>query len=313
MGSFAPARSGSISILRGRIYLTLAAVLWSLSGALTKVLTQDSTWRIGSAPVPGMMIAFYRVLFAGLVLAPLIRRKDVSFRGMMIVAAACFAIMNVLYVSAMAMGSAANAVLLQYTAPMWMYVASVWLLGEQADRRGAIALISGLLGIGIIIWGGFQESAERARLLPIVLALASGVVFAGVFLCLRMLRDASSLWLTVINHLFAALCLLPALWYFALLQPEFSQLVVLAFFGVVQLGLPYWLAAQGLRVLSPQEAGTICLLEPVLNPLWAYLAAPETESPKWPTLVGGMFILGALAYRYWPGRGAEQMSEPKKP
>jgi drug/metabolite transporter (DMT)-like permease len=258
-----------------------------------------------------MMIAFYRVLFAGLVLAPLIRRKDISFRGMMIVAAVCFAVMNVLYVSAMAMGSAANAVLLQYTAPMWMYVAGVWFLGEAADRRGAIALVSGLLGVGIIIWGGFQESAERAKLLPIALALASGVVFAGVFLCLRLLRDASSLWLTVINHLFAAVCLLPALWYFALPQPEFSQILVLAFFGAVQLGLPYWLAAKGLQALSPHEAGTICLLEPVLNPLWAYLVAPETESPKWPTLVGGMFIIGALAYRYWPAAGAERRLEEK--
>jgi drug/metabolite transporter, DME family len=214
--------------------------------------------------------------------------------------AASFAIMNALYVSAMAMGSAANAVLLQYSAPLWMYVAGIWLLGEPAERRGTIALAAGLCGIGIIIWGGYRESAEPARLIVIAIALGSGVAFAGVFLCLHVLRGAAARWLTVINLLSAAVLLLPLLCYLSMPQPDLSQLAVLMLFGTVQLGLPYWLAAQGLHVLSPYEAGTITLLEPLLNPLWAYLVAPRTESPTLPTLIGGAFILGALAYRYWP-------------
>jgi len=305
MGTAASAKPPSISLLRARIYVALAAVLWSLSGGFTKLLTHDSTWQLGSAPVPGIVIAFYRVLFAGLVLAPFLRRQDISFRAMMIVMAACFAVMNALYVSAMALGSAANAVLLQYTAPMWMYVAGIWLLGEPADRRGTIALVAGLCGIGIIIWGGYRESAEPARLMVNAIALASGVAFAGVFLCLRVLRGASARWLTVLNLLSAAILLLPVLWYLAVPQPDLSQLAVLLLFGTVQLGLPYWLAAQGLRVLSPYEAGTITLLEPLLNPLWAYLIAPRTELPTFPTIFGGAFIIAALAYRYWPIRGQE--------
>ena len=66
------------------------------------------------------------------------------------------------------------------------------------------------------------------------------------------------------------------------------------------MGLPYWLVARGLRSVSPQEAGTITLLEPLLNPLWAYLAASELPSRF--TLIGGAFILGALLWRYWPGQ-----------
>jgi DME family drug/metabolite transporter len=54
--------------------------------------------------------------------------------------------------------------------------------------------------------------------------------------------------------------------------------------------------------VSPQEAGVITLLEPLLNPLWAYLVAPETEAPTMYTLLGGVCILGALAWRYWPRR-----------
>ena len=64
-----------------------------------------------------------------------------------------FAVMNALFVSAMALGKAANAILLQYTAPMWMYLASVWCLGEPADRRSSVTLAIGLAGIGLIIYG----------------------------------------------------------------------------------------------------------------------------------------------------------------
>jgi drug/metabolite transporter (DMT)-like permease len=94
----------------------------------------------------------------------------------------------------------------------------------------------------------------------------------------------------------------PILWGSAL--PAASQLVVLFFFGALQMALPYWLVARGLRSVSPQEAGTITLLEPLLTPVWAYLVSPDTEMPTGYTFVGGALILGALAWRYWPFRSA---------
>jgi drug/metabolite transporter, DME family len=284
------------SLFQARLYVALAATLWSLSGAFTKVLTHESFLRVPGSPVSGMVIAFYRVLFAGLVLLPLLRPRDVSYRRMMLVMVFCFGTMNALYVVAMALGTAANAVLLQYTAPMWMYLASIWWLKEPADRRGSVVLFLGLLGIAIIIWGGWRE----AQLAVVAIALGSGVAYAGVILCLRVLRGASSRWLTVLNHLCGAFLLIPILWYLAPEQPSFQQLLVLFVFGAVQMALPYWLVARSLQVLSPQEAGTITLLEPLLNPLWAYLVAPETELPSAYTFAGGACILGALAWRYWP-------------
>ena len=68
------------------------------------------------------------------------------------------------------------------------------------------------------------------------------------------------------------------------------------------MGLAYWLMAKGLQTVGASEAGTISLLEPILNPLWAYLVAPQKESPTAFTLAGGALILGALAWRYWPRR-----------
>src|SRR5207248_11529380 len=131
--------------------------------------------------------------------------------------------------------------------------------------------------------------------------LGSGVTYAGVLLCLRVLRGAPSGLLTVLNHLLGGLVLLPFVLVLAPPVPTARQWVVLLLFGAVQMGLPYFLVARGLRSVSPQEAGTITLIEPLLNPLWAYLISGEVPSP-W-TLVGGSFILGALAWRYWPRRG----------
>jgi drug/metabolite transporter, DME family len=290
--------SQTISVAQGRVLILVAAVLWSLSGAFTKVLTQESSFQMGPAPVAGLQIAFFRALFAGLSLVPVLRPHAVSWRPMMLVMMICFATMNFLFVQAMAAGTAANAILLQYTAPMWMYLASIWWLGEKPDQRSSIALLIGLLGIAIIIWGGWQE----AQVLVVAIALGSGVAYAGVVLCLRVLRGTSAPWMTVLNHLGAAMALIPFLWYLWPARPSVDQLVILFLFGSIQMALPYWLMARGMRVVSPQEAGTITLLEPLLNPLWAYLVAPQTEVPSVFTFVGGAFILGALAWRYWPRR-----------
>jgi drug/metabolite transporter (DMT)-like permease len=217
---------------------------------------------------------------------------------MMLAMGLCFAIMNWLYVTALAEGTAANAVLLQYTAPMWMYLASVFWLGERADRRGGVALAIGLCGIAVILAAGWEGGDVRT----IAIALGSGVTYAGVLLFLRMLRDVPSRWLTVWNHYLGALLLLPLIWNGPL--PTWTQYGVLFVFGSVQMGLSYWLAARGLRVVSPQEAGAITLLEPLLNPLFSYLVWPKTETPGTPTFIGGAFILGALVWRYWPTKKA---------
>src|SRR5262249_51098590 len=169
---------------------------------------------------------------------------DLSFRWPMLAMVGCFAAMNVTFILAMAGGQTAgdmlagakssNAILLQYTAPMWMYLASVWWLGEPPDRRGWGTLVIGLLGVAVIIWGGWQE----AHLGVIGLGLASGIFYAGVIIGLRVLRDASPRWLTVLNHLGSGLVMMPVLVYhgWPVLTP--AQLGLLVVFGAVQMALP---------------------------------------------------------------------------
>jgi drug/metabolite transporter (DMT)-like permease len=284
-------RSRHADLVRGRMLILLAAVLWSTSGAFTKMLRQDTGFGLNDPPVAPLQIAFYRVLFAGLVLVPLLRRGDLSFRPALVGTGVCFAVMNGLFVWALAMGSAANAIFLQYTAPLWMYLICVWGLGEPADRRGAVALGIGMLGVGLIVWDGWVRESP----LVIAVALGSGVAYAGVLVGLRIQRGASARWLTVFNHLFSAVVLIPLVW--GVPTPSGAQMLVLVLYGALQMGLPYWLMAQALRSASPQEAGTLTLLEPLLNPLWAFLVSPATETPSVSTLAGGAFILAAVGYR----------------
>jgi drug/metabolite transporter (DMT)-like permease len=288
----------ALSVTRGRLLIAAGACLWSLNGAFAKVLTKHTFLHLDNPPVNGMYMAFFRAFFAGLALLPFLKRRDVSFRWMMVVMAATFAAMNVMFTLALVLGTTANAIYLQYTAPMWMYLASVWLLGEPPDRRSSVALVAGLAGMGIIICGGW----ETAQLAVIAIGLGSGVTFAGIILCLRVLRTASSKWLTVVNHICGALLILPFVIYLNPRPPTLPQLLVLFVFGAVQLGFPYLLVAKGMRSVSPQEAGTITLLEPLLSPLWAYLVSPATELPSPYTMIGGAFILGGLGWRYWPRR-----------
>ncbi len=290
-----PARLAPQPAGYGRLCIVLAALLWSTSGGFTKVLTLDTPLGLNAPEVTPLQIAFFRPVFACLVLLPTLRRRDLAFRPLMLPMTATFAVMNAAFVSAMSLGTAANAILLQYTAPMWMFLASVWWLGERADWRSFVALLVGLVGMGVIVAGGWRE----AQLGVVGLGLLSGVTYAGVVLCLRVLRDVSGSWLTVLNQFASALVLVPFV--YALPMPSPGQLAVLFLFGAVQMALPYWLMARGLRSVSAQEAGTITLLEPLFNPLWAYLVAAELPSST--TFVGGAFILGALAYRYWPRRG----------
>jgi drug/metabolite transporter (DMT)-like permease len=296
------------SPLAGRLLVVAAALLWSLSGAFNNFLNHPTALGLHEPRLDPMQVAVGRVFFAGLVLAPLVRPRDVRFRGVTIATMIAFALMNATYVPALTMGPSGVAVLFQYTAPIWIFLAGIAFLGEKPERRGVVSLIAAFAGMAIILAGSMVEGKDEASkstvsVWQILLATASGVSFGGIVLGLRAQRGLSSAWLTLVNHLGSALLLLP----FALpwVRPDLSwptwpQVGWLALFGVVQLGGPYLLIAYGLKSVSPQEAGTLTLLEPLLVPVWAHLVAPEKEKMSIFVLVGGALILLGLAYRYWP-------------
>ncbi|MGH7224936.1 MAG: DMT family transporter, partial [Gemmataceae bacterium] len=284
------------SLTTARLCVVLAALLWSTSGAFTKVLRENTGLGLNEPSIDPLSIAFWRVVFAAAVFLPLVRRHDLTFRPALWLTGLAFALMNALFVTATALGPSANALLLQYTAPVWVYLIGVGVLREPAERRGTATLCLGLAGIGILLAGSWTDS----QLPAIALALGSGLAYAAVFIGLRVQRGESSRWLTSFNFLCGSLVLLPIVWHHPL--PTWPQLGMLFVFGGVRLTASYWLLAVGLRRLSAQEVGTLSLIDPMLNPLWAYLVSPKTETPTVWTLVGGACIVGALVWRYWPRR-----------
>src|SRR5204862_3016035 len=86
--------------------------------------------------------------------------------------------------------------------------------------------------------------------------------------------------------------------------PSARQFAVLVVFVGFQLALPYWLFTRGLRSVSLQEAALITLIQPLLNPVWAYLVTPEKDRPTAAMLLGGGLILLALVWRYVPAKPA---------
>src|SRR5262249_50066754 len=153
---------------------------------------------------------------------------------------------------AIAEGTSANAILLQNTAPFFVYLVSVFLLGEPSDRRSLFALLIGVAGMTVIVAGSGKIGT---RFDVTLMGIGSGVTYAGIILCLRPLRSVSSQWLIVQTHLGSAFCLStavligygPTFWIEWVTAPTVRQLGLLLVFGSIQMGLPYFLFARGLR------------------------------------------------------------------
>jgi drug/metabolite transporter (DMT)-like permease len=274
---------------RGRWLILAAGVFWSLSGVITK-----------SLPLDPLTIAFYRGLFAGLALLPLVPHRNRVYRPVMIPLGLIFGAMTATYLGAVKLTTAANAIYLQYTATFWLVPLGMIFLRERPDRRTRVGIALAMVGIALIVGWGYDGRPGEWK--GVLLGLASGLGFAAVATGMRGLRDLDPIWLSAVYHLLGAFSL--GIWMTlagdGISLPTFNQALVLLVFGVIQMALPYVLFARGLREISTSEAGLIALVEPILNPVWVVLVVGER--PALPTLVGGLFLLSGVAARYWPTR-----------
>ncbi len=315
----APRESKSANVLSGRdssglVLIFGAAALWSLNGALIKLIHSD-----GRGP-DGVVIAFYRSLVAGLFLLPLARGKfhtlrsfgrqrgsgggfhnpsrpvplpleirhwPFSWRPAALACVAFFTLMTVCFVVANTRTEAANVIILQYTSTFWVFGLSGPLLGERPHAKDLWILGLAMVGIGIIFVGN-----ASADLLGLVIALGSGLFYGLLTLMIRLLRDADPAAVTVANNLGASLVLFPVVLFTGGFLVSGRECVLLVIMGVVQLGLPYYLYSLGLARVRAYQAAVVTLLEPVLVPVWTYLAVREGVPMM--TVVGGGVILAAL-------------------
>jgi drug/metabolite transporter (DMT)-like permease len=280
----------------GRVYILGAVLLWSTNGLFAKAaLFHD--W---PADRRGIMLAFWRALFAGIGLLPLVRRPQFSWN--LVPPALFFTIMSACFLQSMTFTTTANAIWLQSTAPLWIFVYGRCFWREPFDRRDLIVLVTGMLGAGWILYHEFHAATAAGGDGPlalgawgVILGLASGAFYALVVMSLRRHKKVDSAWLIAWNLLVSAILMVPYV-FTSCPAPSGQQVGVLAAFGLFQMGLPYFLFARGLRHISSQEGSGIGMLEPVLAPVWVFLRYDE-QPADW-TIVGATLILLGLLLRY---------------
>jgi drug/metabolite transporter, DME family len=279
-------------MMRSRWLVVAAALLWGLSGLFVKLLVTPPAWA-GFEPVAVEHLACWRCLFGALSLTVLLRPASLAWHPLMPVLVICFTVMNGLFIAAMALGDVAEASLLQYTAPFWVFLVNVVLLRQaKATRLDLLSLLVAMVGIAVIVLGRWQAQ----QLYPATLALGAGVAFAGVMLSTSWLKRFDAAWLAFVNQLVAGLVAL--IWAWNTPWPIGGAWVVLFLFGMVQSALPNWLMSKAMKQLPAHEVALITLLDPLSAPLWAWLITQQF--PGAATLLGGSVFLAALLLRYCP-------------
>jgi drug/metabolite transporter (DMT)-like permease len=282
-----------VSLYRGRWLVIAAAILWSTSGFFAKAPIFEGWDELSRGP----LLAFWRAVFASLILVVLVRRVSWSWR--MVPMLVAFALMNWSYLSALVLCESAMAIWLQYIAPAWAFLMAWWLFKEQPSRSDWVLLAFVLVALCIILSAGFDGTP-----LGVFYGILSGICFAAVVVTLRWNNDADPAWLVFINHAVTAIVFLPFLVQ-SNTYPVGSQWGYLAAFGMLQMGLPYFLLARALKSISSHEASGLTLLEPVLVPIWVWVAwrnMDSYEAPAVTTIVGATLISIGLLVRYRKSR-----------
>ncbi|MEE8366697.1 MAG: EamA family transporter [Thermoanaerobaculia bacterium] len=285
-----------------RFQILAAALLFSTGGAAIK-LTALSSWQVASFR---SAVAFLALL----VMLPEARRGwtwrsaavGVAYAGALI----CYAVANKLT-------TAASAIFLQSTAPLYIIVLGPWLLKEP-NRRRDLAL-AGALVLGLCLLFSDTCTATVTAPNPLagnLLAAGAGLSWAFAVVGLRWMSrggvesNHSAGPAVAIGNLIAFLVCLPM----AFPMEEYgaaNDWLIIVFLGVLQIGLAYVFLTAGLRRITALEASLLLLVEPVLNPIWVWLTHGEVPGVR--VLVGGLVIVTATAARVLSDRLFDDVEE----
>jgi drug/metabolite transporter (DMT)-like permease len=274
-----------IALLKPRISSPLllvlgAAVLWSTGGLFIK-----------ATHLSALELSFGRSLLAAITIAIFTRREGFGVNWISAITSILYAALIVLFVLATKLTTAANAIFLQYTAPVYVLVLEPLFYKEKFRARDFVTVAACVVGMSLFFVGKLRPEDVTGNLL----ALASGFCFALFFLLLRhsKARNVNRASSAIYGNLIVVLICVPA--FFGAVQRGIpgADLARIGYLGVVQIGFAYLLftlaMARGVRSL---DAGIIGYVEPVLNPVWVFLFLGERPSP-W-AIAGGAIIIASV-------------------
>jgi drug/metabolite transporter (DMT)-like permease len=261
----------------GLLAMAATAFLWSIAGLFIKAID----WH-------PFAIAGMRSLIASVVILLYLRHPRLHLSFPQLAAAVAHAVTMLLFVAANKTTTAANAIILQYLAPvLTVFIGAAW-LKERARVEHVVALP--VVAAGMLFM--FFDELGGGKLLGNVLACLSAVTFSFYFVFMRMQKDGSPLESILLSHWLAAgICLLISL-FLPMPQVTLKALAAVAVLGVVQIGLSAILFSMAIKRVSAIQANLIAVIEPVFNPVWVFLAIGE--APGRNALIGGGMIVLAV-------------------
>src|SRR6266849_6389071 len=260
-----------------------AAVLWSTGGLFIKATSLSA-----------FELSFGRSLLAAITIAIATRREGFGLNRVSSITSILYAALLLLFVLATKLTTAANAIFLQYTAPVYVLILEPLFYKERFRQRDLITVAACVAGMSLFFVGKLRPQDVSGNLL----ALASGVCFALFFLLLRhsKARDVNRASSAIYGNLIVVLICAPAFWGAVRRGINPTDWACIAYLGIIQIGVAYILftsaMARGLRSL---DASIVGYIEPVLNPIWVFLFLGERPS-TWAILGGAIIIASVLAH-----------------
>jgi drug/metabolite transporter (DMT)-like permease len=276
------------------LFVLIAVFLWSTGGLFIKSTTIDA-----------YQVTFFRSLFAAVTVLIVTRKSGLKIDLFGIFTSVIYALLLFLFVWATKKTTAANAIFLQYTAPIYILILGPFIIGEKFRLRDLVTVVIVLAGMSLFFVGElrFEDYQGNAA------ALLSGI-FLGLYIMLLRHPRAEGFnpaIAVIYGNFLLALMNAPA-GISAIPSMTFMDWFAVVFLGVFQIGISYILFIKGVRGgTRPLDASLIGFIEPLLNPVWVFIFVGERPS-RW-ALLGGAIIIAAIAFhtirQYATNRGAE--------
>lgn len=264
------------------IFLVLIAVfLWSTGGMFIKSTTIDA-----------YQLTFFRSLFAGVTVLLLTRKEGLKINIHGILTSVIYALLLFLFVWATKKTTAANAIFLQYTAPIYILILAPFIIGEKFHLRDLLTVIVVLMGMSLFFMGDLRLDDYQGN----AAALASGI-FLGLYIMLlrHPKADGFNPAIAVIYGNFLLAIFTAPYGISAIPIMTGMDWFAVAFLGIIQIGISYIIFIKGVRRgTRPLDASLIGFIEPLLNPVWVFIVIGERPT-QW-ALVGGAIIIAAIAF-----------------
>lgn len=263
---------------KGLAAILLTAMLWSSGGLFVKLISLSA-----------MQLSFFRCLIAALVFASIFRKQVFYFNGLAIINSIFYAAVLILFVYSTKTTTAANAIFLQSTAPIYVFLIEPLLNKTKYEKINIITVL--ICSLGMILF--FIDEITPGQMTGNIAGLAAGLAFAAMFIGLRINKKEFQLSSIFYGNILVSLFTIQ--YVVDIDQIILNDMLMVGFLGIFQIGIAYAIFSYGLHRVQAFEASVMSLLEPLLNPIWVYIG--YKEMPSLNDMVGGGVIVTAILLR----------------